>query len=643
MENAETSGDPYDLLTLIPVFALRQAAEAADPDGGYGSLDGEELRARVRKTRILSAADVRQLFETWRYGDRPAFALALFLREVRLPEALKAPVQGKLDQGAGETIVLDEDRTFDPHVIEMSFRYAHTYHFVDPRERPASIEETRYGFFWISEAHRFAAVSGSEEVGSRILQAVGSVVGQQPIRVSISKDALDKHFPLSAISSIAHVDPNTRIRHRVSGSDLKSASAVFREITRRDLDEHRTGALYGQELSDGRHINVGVNAPLGRLYLTGPISATDVREWALPRLKQLTGALHELRKSHPDAFNDVVRVTRGLIGVPPRYAAAVQAVLLALVECRAANLTEFPLAEDAAALAQRLPSKFGRLSTLPHCARCDEVVGVTCGICGGEAVELMDGRVQCVACGMKDDLRCERGHHPAQTALREGFHFSFGPAMLTALSDGLSNLGLPGIDRTRERLAAHGAVLWRVDRGLIPGGVYTCVYVDLRSSTDLLARDEAAYRTVTGVLRDIIQSVAEQHEGRYANDTGDGGFALFSDARQGILAALAIDSTARKSREIPEANRPRIGLGTDRVWTRGGAFSGLAINIAARLQDKAREHDAVLIDEGTRSAARLGHLRRIGALAGLAGLGSETGGYYGLPRRLTHEDFGETR
>lgn len=632
----EAEPGSYELLQLIPVFALRRAAIDADPDGGFRSLDGDALRAKIQNTRVLTPQQVRDLFEKWRYGERPGFVLALFLRDFHLPAQLKDAVQAALAkrfEGPCPIALLDEDRSFDRDTVEASLRYEHTHHYIDTGEEPASLEEIRYGFLWVDAAHRFAAVSSTEDVAGAVLAALGTVVQQQPLRVSISKDALDKHFPLSAISSIAHVDPATGIKHRVSGPALKEAIPVFREISRRDKDEFRLGALYGQELPDGRRVNVGVNAPLGRMYLTGPISATDVRKWALPTLKELTGALHELRKAHPDVFNAVVRTTAGLTDVPKRYAQLIQAVLLALVESRLAKVTEFPVSADAARLGESLPRKFGQLRCFPQCARCDEPVGVTCDTCHGGRVRLADGRVECVTCGISGTLECDKGHRPSQTALHDGLHFVFGPAMLTALSQGIANLGFEAIDRTREALSIHGKTLWRIDKGLIRDGIYTCVYVDLANSTEFLRRDPDGHGRAVNALRGVIQSTAERYDGRYAQDTGDGAFVLIPDANDAVRAANEMASSATRAKEIPAANRPRIGIGTGRVLAKGGHFTGLAINIACRLQEKAKDGGGILIDEGTSVAVSL-HVPRIAALAGLRGLEEESGGYYRLPARL---------
>lgn len=632
----QTDPTAYGLLRLIPVFALRRAAVEADPDGGFRSLDGAAIRAKIEKSRVLAPGQVRDLFEKWRYGERPGFVLALFLRDFNVPAELKDDVQISLEEsyeGPCPIALLDEDRTFDRDTVEIGLRYEHTHHYVDVDEEPKSLQEVRYGFLWVDAAHRFAAVGGTEDVAGAVLAALGSLVHQQPVRVSISKDALDKHFPLSAVSSIVHVDLATGIKHRVSGPALKEAIPVFREISRRDKDEFRVGALYGQELPDGRRISVGVNAPLGRMYLTGVISATDVRKWALPTLRELAGALHELRKSHPEVFNAVVRATTGLTDVPERYAQLVQAVLLALVEARLANASEFPVSVDAARLGENLPKKFGALRCLPQCARCDELVGVTCDTCRGGRVRFADGRVECVACGTSGTLECDKGHRPSQSALDGGLHFVFGPAMLTALSQGLANLGFEAIDRTREALSVHGKALWRIDKGLIRDGIYTCVYVDLANSTEFLRRDPDGHGHAVSALRDVIQSSALQHAGRYAQDTGDGAFALFPDANDGVHAAKEMASSVAGTKEIPAANRPRIGIGTGRVLGRGGRFTGLAINIAARLQDKAKDGGGTLIDEETSVAIDL-HVPRVAALAGLRGLEEESGGYYRLPARL---------
>ena len=72
--------------------------------------------------------------------------------------------------------------------------------------------------------------------------------------------------------------------------------------------------------------------------------------------------------------------------------------------------------------------------------------------------------------------------------------------------------------------------------------------------------------------------------GEIVNSTGDGFFAAFDDARQGIDCAIAIQRALRDHRDDTGFAIPvRIGLHTADANRRGADYSGMGVHVTARV------------------------------------------------------------
>ncbi len=128
-------------------------------------------------------------------------------------------------------------------------------------------------------------------------------------------------------------------------------------------------------------------------------------------------------------------------------------------------------------------------------------------------------------------------------------------------------------------------------------GIATVMFTDLVGSTELTTRlgDDAAaslFAEHDGLVRDAIAA----HEGREVRSTGDGFLALFDSARGGVACALSIQ---REFAAREDELRVRIGIGVGEVQENDGQPFGAAINLAARVMDRA-EGGQVLVTDAVR-------------------------------------------
>ena len=153
----------------------------------------------------------------------------------------------------------------------------------------------------------------------------------------------------------------------------------------------------------------------------------------------------------------------------------------------------------------------------------------------------------------------------------------------------------------------------------MPASLATVVFTDIVDST---ARESAmgdqAWREVLDRHDRLTIELAGAHRGRVVKFTGDGAVTTFNDPGDAVVAAFGL------AQRLAESGLPiRAGLHTGLIEIRdGGEVSGIAVNIAARVQGAAQPGE-ILVSDTTRDLL-LGtsfrfHDRGVHQLKGLEG------------------------
>ena len=135
----------------------------------------------------------------------------------------------------------------------------------------------------------------------------------------------------------------------------------------------------------------------------------------------------------------------------------------------------------------------------------------------------------------------------------------------------------------------------------------TFMFTDIVTSTDLVSviGDEAWNELLEWHDRELRAALA-QYRGEVVNHTGDGFFAAFATAADGLDAAIEIQRRlVRHRREHGFAPWVRIGLHTAEATRRGRDYSGRAVHVAARVGAAAQREEilatsATLVDATAR-------------------------------------------
>lgn len=117
---------------------------------------------------------------------------------------------------------------------------------------------------------------------------------------------------------------------------------------------------------------------------------------------------------------------------------------------------------------------------------------------------------------------------------------------------------------------------------IIPSGTVTFLFTDIQDSTRLWEQYPAEMKAALANHDSMMKGVIAANHGRIIKTTGDGVFAVFTTAMDGINAASAIQRGLLQASDVLQL-RVRMGLHTAEAELRDGDYFGGSINRAARI------------------------------------------------------------
>ena len=133
------------------------------------------------------------------------------------------------------------------------------------------------------------------------------------------------------------------------------------------------------------------------------------------------------------------------------------------------------------------------------------------------------------------------------------------------------------------------------------------MFTDIVTSTDLVGiiGDEAWSELLAWHDREL-RAAFSQHRGEEVNHTGDGFFAAFERAGDGIECAVDIQRRlARHRREHGFALWVRIGLHLAEATRQGGNFTGRGVHVAARVGAAAAQEEILVTSAALEAGGQL--------------------------------------
>src|SRR5260370_5161625 len=113
---------------------------------------------------------------------------------------------------------------------------------------------------------------------------------------------------------------------------------------------------------------------------------------------------------------------------------------------------------------------------------------------------------------------------------------------------------------------------------------------DVFGYSRLMGEDEEATLRTLSSHRELIDSLIEQHHGRFVNSAGDSVLAEFASVVNAVQCAVEIQTTLKaENTSLPPERRMefRIGVNLGDVMVDGAQIYGDGVNVAARLESLA--------------------------------------------------------
>ncbi len=113
---------------------------------------------------------------------------------------------------------------------------------------------------------------------------------------------------------------------------------------------------------------------------------------------------------------------------------------------------------------------------------------------------------------------------------------------------------------------------------------------DVFGYSRLMGENEEATLSTLSSYRKLIDSLIEQHRGRFVNSAGDSVVAEFASVVDAVQCAVVIQGTLKAENATRQPERRmefRIGVNLGDVMEEGGQIYGDGVNVAARLESLA--------------------------------------------------------
>lgn len=477
-------------LYYVPVFALRDLLESRAPGQEFETLRQADLVRKADELPAVTEADVDQLYESARYGQRLAFYLYLLpsgappldVEELQsiLEELIAKDHPCRLKERCAcqefecetcprQITLLDEEHWNGYR--EIRFRYYVTHRFLNEAEQPDEVRQSRYGFLWLEPSHgSLAVLTRDEQVVGLLTRALAQCLQVAPVPVRFPKELLDKHFSIEKARHLSYYDPGTGVRRCLSGRGLWQR--FEQEISAREQEYARPTSLYDEEIAEGVVSGVGVLASRGKIYLTRTLPTATVRAWARQRLPELMRDVRELQAYRPETPGRTTETVQRM-RLPSSGRAAIGMLVDGLSQTEHDSLTSVSLPQTALEICEALSGRYFSLYVRTQCGDCEQSAEA-CPHCESLDLDVQGQTVKCNLCGatLTDGatvtLSCMNGH---VTAVPKAEAWSIAPNhwLQKRITRAFEEMG-KAWDESSDYFHVEGNVLYRLRKGRTPTG-----------------------------------------------------------------------------------------------------------------------------------------------------------------------------
>jgi len=441
--------------------------------------DSATLVSWIRGGGLLSDDEAALLNEEYRYRGTKTIFLFDYQSEHRrallnvLDEAhgaeLLIVLQARLDSSPATALLKFTDLQFrqidrfdvSGHVIrELVYSYVTQIHALSPEtEELVEIPDLRFGFIWFSEAESWVAVSARDErVAVEFISVIADHTDIPLYQFAIPKSVEIDIEGYANVRRASHIDTRG-VRHRVTHENLHSFADVVDDIQTRDRMQNRTSSGYNASVGDYSFV-VSYNREKGAISLSKHLPATQLREFCVFKISQITSRIARLRRDTPDELVKVAlgqkhRAVRRSIREP------LDEILGQFATARIGQLEQIELNIDPLWLFSSY--KFSTNLRF-KCLECDDLQFIACLNCGEASFRLRGAKLQCAHCNAEfnaANFQCIEGHPGSSPDLGELIMAWPTRNVLRDLDDALLSARQPQFNAHEEGFYIQGNVLHR--------------------------------------------------------------------------------------------------------------------------------------------------------------------------------------
>lgn len=369
----------------------------------------------------ISAADIDEAYEQYRYGLKPGFTLFSInskckpLSQKKIIEVIVQQLDRIPDneEDAIRKLQYKSCTKIDDNVVEYSFSYLSKYSYLSEDEEPKFIYEYEELYVWANVVDGFIAIKNAPKKITTILKRIfSSIYETQIINIKITKLLIDRIFGENnrRKGSFVKLDASEKEAEKITIADSRFSEkpSVLESVESYDM----TGTYLEEQLENDQSSTLGINCNEGKIYLTKNVSASVFRNWSVKRIKDIIDYLNDSNNSNDyDIFKakNITDSSRWDAYTPAQKNLIEQVCFSIYTHCRTGQST-VTVRNNCEVYREILSSLFyDRL--LINCPSCEDASFPKC-TCGSYLLSVTkQGVLICTSCGDKQStLLCDEGH-----------------------------------------------------------------------------------------------------------------------------------------------------------------------------------------------------------------------------------------
>ena len=381
------------------------------------TLSRAQLKLLIESSSITDD-EINKCYEEYRYGLKPGFSIFSFksnkkisINQVRdlLRELLKDDSYGEDEQPVIKNIRFNNIENFKKEKItEYSFYYLKKHSYINERQEPTYIYESKETFVWISIEDDFVAIRNCDERVVKILSSVISKIYETDLYpILLTEDLVKKIFG-DRRKKVSGVNPNATEREaeKITISDSRLHE---KEEVKKQLESYATTSETLEITVDDIINTLGINNSKGKIHLTKNMTSTTFRKWSITTIREIIKQITENETEFEIFKAKNIMNNQKWTAYTTEQKKVVEEIIYKII-CFSKNKNYNPIIQTK--LEYSKLSKIFLNKIFVECKECNDTFCIPKCSCGSYDIRMTTKKnIICSNCGETlADIECEEGH-----------------------------------------------------------------------------------------------------------------------------------------------------------------------------------------------------------------------------------------